>query len=57
MRWLLASSVATMALGILLLSTLPERQMPVVQAASILLATIAVACGVKLPRETGRCPR
>lgn len=53
MRWMLASSVATMPLGILLLSTLPERQMRVVVAASILLATIAVACGVKLAREPG----
>lgn len=53
MRWMLASSVATMPLGILLLSTLPERQMRVVVAASILLATIAVACGLKLAREPG----
>lgn len=53
MRWLLASTVATMPIGIALLSALPERQMRVVVAVSILAATIAVACGVKLAGRPG----
>lgn len=53
MRWMLLSTVATMPLGIALLSTLPERQMRVVVAGSILAATVAVACGMSLATRPG----
>ena len=53
MRWLLASTVLTMPVGVALLTTIPEREMRIVVAAAILAATVAVARGVELSGPPG----
>lgn len=54
MRWMLLATVATMPLGIALLSALPAREMRIVVAVAVLAATLAVACGVSVTARPGR---
>jgi uncharacterized membrane protein YfcA len=53
MRWLFLSTVLTMPLGVYLLSVVPDRQMRLVVALVILAATVTVASGAGLARQTG----
>lgn len=53
MRWMLAATAATMPLGVLLLTSLPDREMRLVVAGAIFTATVAVASGVRLARAPG----
>lgn len=54
MRWLFPSTVLTMPFGVYLLSVVPDGPMRLVVALVILAATITVASGVQLARQTGR---
>lgn len=53
MRWMLAATAATMPFGVALLTSLPDREMRLVVAAAILVATLAVASGISLSRAPG----
>lgn len=53
MRWMLIATAATMPLGVALLTTLPDRQMRLVVAGAILVATVAVASGITPARTPG----
>lgn len=53
MALLLAATLATMPLGVLALTVFPERTMRVVVAVSILLATLALASGVRIRGAPG----
>jgi uncharacterized membrane protein YfcA len=53
MSWMLAATVVTMPIGVMLLSVLPARPMRVVVAVAILLGTLALASGVRLAGRPG----
>lgn len=53
MAWMLGATIATMPLGIALLAVLPEREMRLVVAGSILAGTVALMFGVRLAGEPG----
>jgi uncharacterized membrane protein YfcA len=54
MRLMLAATVATTPIGILLLRVLPDREMRIVVAGAIFAASLAVASGVQLAGTPGR---
>jgi len=54
MAWLLGATVVTTPLGVLALAAVPERSMRVVVAVAILLATLALASGVRIRGAPGR---
>ena len=54
MRLMLAATVVTTPIGILLLHVLPDREMRIVVAGAIFAASLAVASGVQLAGTPGR---
>lgn len=54
MGWMLLGTVLTMPAGVALLSVLPAREMRIVVAVAILLATLALASGLRLSGHPGR---
>lgn len=54
MGWMLLGTVLTMPAGVALLSVLPARGMRIVVAVAILVATLALASGLRLAGQPGR---
>ena len=54
MVWMLAATVATMPIGVVLLSTLPAREMRAVVALAILTGAVAMGRGLRLKAVPGR---